>query len=315
MTKDGFLQLLSLLTDLSPSQRQHLTQLLVSGGEQPEIIQRLEQSKAETPTCPHCQSGLNPHRWGTHKGVQRYRCRDCKKTFTALTKTPLARLKKREQWMAYFATMLDSMPLRKAAKHCGISLDTSFRWRHRFLKLVDSLNADELSGVVEVDETFFRESFKGKRNLTERRPRRRGNAHSAEATLIPVLVARDRNRAVADFVMPNMTIGEVESRLLSRIPEDSVLCTDGHMTYERFAQKHGYNHKVLNAAQNIRVIERAYHIQGVNAYHQRLKAWIIRFKGVATKYMHRYLGWFRWFELKRNQPQRAIDLAMDCVAT
>ncbi len=33
-----------------------------------------------------------------------------------------------------------------------------------------------------------------------------------------------------------------------------------------------------------------FHIQNVNAYHSRLKTWMRRFNGVATKYLPSYLG-------------------------
>ena len=32
-------------------------------------------------------------------------------------------------------------------------------------------------------------------------------------------------------------------------------------------------------------------IQNVNAYHSRLKNWMARFHGVATRYLPNYLGW------------------------
>ena len=34
-----------------------------------------------------------------------------------------------------------------------------------------------------------------------------------------------------------------------------------------------------------------YHVQTVNSYQGRLKGWIARFRGVATKYRPRYLTW------------------------
>jgi hypothetical protein len=36
-----------------------------------------------------------------------------------------------------------------------------------------------------------------------------------------------------------------------------------------------------------------YHIQNVNSYHSRLKRWMDRFNGVATKYLEHYLAWFQ----------------------
>ena len=47
-------------------------------------------------------------------------------------------------------------------------------------------------------------------------------------------------------------------------------------------------HKSLNLTKGIRVIEKVFHIQNVNAYHGRLHGWMYRFKGVATKYLDNY---------------------------
>ncbi|HEY1781966.1 MAG TPA: hypothetical protein VGG79_16310 [Roseiarcus sp.] len=38
------------------------------------------------------------------------------------------------------------------------------------------------------------------------------------------------------------------------------------------------------------------HINNVNAYHSRLKQWLARFNGVATKNLPSYLGWRRALE-------------------
>ena len=37
----------------------------------------------------------------------------------------------------------------------------------------------------------------------------------------------------------------------------------------------------------------AIHVHNVNAYHQRFKAWLQGFRGVASRYLLNYLGW-RW---------------------
>ncbi len=52
-------------------------------------------------------------------------------------------------------------------------------------------------------------------------------------------------------------------------------------------------HTPVNLSAGIRVIDHAFHIQNVNAYHGRLKGWMSRFHGVATKYLPNYLGWRR----------------------
>lgn len=41
-------------------------------------------------------------------------------------------------------------------------------------------------------------------------------------------------------------------------------------------------------------------IQHVNNFHNRLKGWMECFQGVATKYLDKYLNWFRWLEIGKN---------------
>jgi hypothetical protein len=62
----------------------------------------------------------------------------------------------------------------------------------------------------------------------------------------------------------------------------------------------------------IRVIDHAFHIQDVNAYHGRLKGWMARFHGVATKYLPNYLGWRRFLERFASSlaPSLVLDLAI-----
>lgn len=59
------------------------------------------------------------------------------------------------------------------------------------------------------------------------------------------------------------------------------------------AKEMGVTHRPVNVSAGRRVIAGVYHIQNVNAFDSRLKNWIHRFNGVATKYLDSYLGWFR----------------------
>ncbi len=46
------------------------------------------------------------------------------------------------------------------------------------------------------------------------------------------------------------------------------------------------------------MIKGIYHIQNVNNFHSRLKRWLQRFNGVASKYLEHYLAWFRFLEIE-----------------
>ena len=74
------------------------------------------------------------------------------------------------------------------------------------------------------------------------------------------------------------------------------MVTDSHVAYRAFARKHRIAHEAVNLRAGIRVrrlSSYAIHVQNVNAYHQRFKAWLMSFRGVASRYLPNYLGW-RW---------------------
>jgi hypothetical protein len=76
------------------------------------------------------------------------------------------------------------------------------------------------------------------------------------------------------------------------VAPDILLVTDGHPAYPAFARKAGIAHRAVNLTAGVRVAG-ALHVQNVNAYHSRLKQWLRRFHGVASRYLPNYLGW-RW---------------------
>ncbi|MFK0572058.1 IS1595 family transposase [Endozoicomonas sp.] len=247
---------------------------------------------AECPQCPKCQS-QKIGRWGFQSGRQRYHCNTCNATFNAFTGTSLARLRHPEKWNGYLAGMTYSMTLRPAAKAYGINLKTSFRWRHRFLEVINNDQAEELCGITELDETMFRESFKGQRKGLPRPARKRSN-DPTKAGKVPVMVARDRQCHTVDGILKDESADELCRHLNGRISIEATVCADALLAHEKLAKKLGFEFKELVTSKGQRVLEGIYHIQNVNAYHSGLKRWISGvFHGVATRYLPHYLAWRR----------------------
>src|SRR4051794_23146489 len=303
MVEADFVVLLGLVERLSDEQRTALGQALAAASGEPEAARLPGQASAAAPRCPHC-GAARLQRWGRASGLRRYRCQACRKTFNALTGTSLARLRKKACWLRYGEALAAGMTLAKAAAHCGVHLTTSFRWRHRFLR-APAAAREALGGVVEADETFFRRSEKGSRRWRraagplERRPRRRGERASKRglsAEQVPALIARDRAGHTADAVLPGLGADAIAAALGPVVAGDAVLCSDGAKAYAAFAAESGLHHEPVNLAAGVRVRDGAFHIQNVNAYHGRLKGWMGRFNGVATRYLPNYLGWRRTLE-------------------
>lgn len=300
MERRGFQKLLAAVSALSPRQRERLCAELLtpkSAGEASRVVADRVKDGAH---CPSCGS-THTRRWGLRQGLQRFRCKDCGRTFNALSGTPLARLRKKEVWPAFADCLVEGHTVRESAAACEVHPNTTFRWRHRFLAGAQALKAQRLEGIVEADETFFLESRKGCRKGLPRKARKRGGKGSTRGRSkeqICVLVARDRAKSTTDAVCSAFNQEALREVLHGRIQPDSVLCSDGLPVYKSFARTEGIAHKPLNLSKGVRLVEGVFHVQNVNAYHQRLKGWIAHFHGVATKYLPSYLGWYRLLDAR-----------------
>lgn len=149
---------------LSRSQRTKLQESVSENIRVDEAITLIEQNLKNILACPYCK-GTEFYRWGKASKLQRYRCRQCNRTFNALTGTPRARLRHKDKWLKFEETMIDGLSLRKSASVCGIATNTSFKWRHRFTKIPKTEQSEKIDNIVETDETHLSQSFKEQPHL------------------------------------------------------------------------------------------------------------------------------------------------------
>ena len=281
---------------LTLRQRELLKKRLDKLDEQQKGLAVIESSSAIEPRCcPHCQ-GTELYRHGHVNGLQRYRCRTCRRTFNALTGTALAQLRKKDKWFGFSEALIASLNLRRAVTALQVHRNTALPWRHRFLSGLKADRATTLQGITEADETYILESRKGCRKL-DRLPRRRGSRASKaglSGELVCVLVAQDRAGQTLDWVMGRgqMTKAALAGVLQPVLAKDALMVSDGNRTYCGFSQDAHLAHEAVNLSACVRV-NGAIHVQNANAYHGRRKQWLHRFHGVATRYLDNYMGSFR----------------------
>jgi transposase-like protein len=253
--------------------------------------------------CPHC-AGREIVGWGRSDGLLRFRCKGCGRTFNALTKTPMAHLRKKEKWLDHARAMIEGKSLAKTAQLCGVHPTTAFRWRHRFLRSPAGDKPRMLRGIVEADETFVLESFKGRWSDLPRAARKRGGKARHPGLYqdnIPVLVARDRKGATFDAVLPQVDSVCVAAAFAGIVTPGNHLIGDGGRAIAAFARKAGIPFHAVPSPGKPAPEAPHLHINNVNAYHSRFKQWLRRFNGVATKNLPNYLGWRRALEAWGDQ--------------
>ena len=91
-------------------------------------------------SCPYCSSKFlikNGHLGQT----QRYKCNTCQKTFTGVSGSCFHGIKKVSKFEQYAQLKFDQyLPITKMAEKIGISIQTSFDWRH---KILSGLNSED----------------------------------------------------------------------------------------------------------------------------------------------------------------------------
>ena len=263
---------------------------------------------------------------GTRKdGTQRFLCRDCKKSFLPTSETVTSRTRKTlSVWALYLKCMMDKKTLREASEECGISMSTAFSWRHKILDVLHGISGKVfLDGMVEADETFFDVSYKGnhKNFVLPREPHKRGHSVrtkglSSEKVCVPCAV----NEAGFSYARPGKT-GKVSSECIRKIFEgvispDAILCTDNEKAYISFANSQGI--RLVQTGTDCRVTQsqgKKYDIQRINAYHSRLKGFLLRFRGVSTKYLENYLVWNDVLANSRRNREEVMELLLSQVLT
>jgi len=303
--------------ELPPDERKtfiaHVKAAVQAGGFN---LDKLMEAKADSDgiRCPHCNS-LEVVKFGKRKGTQRFRCDDCHRTFSSVTGTFLQWTKKPFQtWKTFITSMLDGRSVRKAAKICKVSTKTAFVWRHKVLDALAQYQDKQprMSGVIEADDTLFRLSFKG--GTPEGREAKRRGCHArkpgASKEQVCVSCAVERNGHI--FYSKVSALGKPKAEALrevfrNRFSKDAIVCTDGDRAYVRYSKRRRLEHICLKGplARN-----GPYHIQNVNGYHHRLKEFIRRFKGVATKYLNNYLVWMNLIQEGGRSRVELLKLAI-----
>lgn len=302
---------------LSDGQRSEVLKILDGRSSETEVIAALEARVLAERVCPHCQQQGAMCR-GRANSLRRFHCGGCGKTFNALTGTPLAHLHHKGRWFDFAQSLSVAETVRKSAARCAVAVSTAFRWRHRFLKAIKT-NAARLGGIVEADETYVLESRKGSRAwkkakssqpgavAPDRKARKRGGkaakaGHSFDQ--VPVLIATDRNGATVSAILRATNADAIVEVLAPVLALDALLVTDAARFFLPCAAKLGITHEVLNQSAGERV-RGELHIQTVNSRHERLKSFLRRHRGIATKYLDSYLKWFHLAGIRLDPSPRA----------
>ena len=240
------------------------------------------------PICPRCRCEYVT-KAGVHNGRQVYKCKNCKYQFRETAKSLVYHLHKYPLILDYLKCMLEGKSLRACASEVGISLPTSFRWRHKILSAIQGLEGGiNFSGITEADELLLQYSEKGRRYKS---PEEKEQAMKTVHPNVAVLVMTDRegNLLFKHTGENRVQNSQIKEELKRRVSENNLICFKPNDEFKQ-AVMESPSKKVI-----VRRKTKGLAIYSVNVAEKKITnflVWMMRFRGVATKYLQNYLMWF-----------------------
>jgi transposase-like protein len=203
---------------------------------------------------------------------RRWRCRDCKRDFTAKVGTifedsPLPLTK----WLPavwLLANAKNGISSCELARSVGVTQKTAWFMLHR-IRVALNLRADEpMTGVVEADETFIGGHYQADRDH-HGRARRMGPRH--QKTTVLGMVQRStpkRKSRVRAMVVSDTNKSELWPRLFDNIRNDATVTTDA-ATYYTHLDERFYRHEIINHA--IEYVRGNIHTNSIESFWNLLK--------------------------------------------
>lgn len=272
--------------------------------------------------CPHC-SCKNIIKYGKYKGLQRFKCLNdsCKRTFSQKTKTIFSHSKKScDLWLRYFILMNNRKSLRECASLLNINLATSFYWRHKILITQNKNYYSVLKNYVEVSKIMIKENFKGDK---------KSNTYRKEKVF--VACAMDSNKTLISKVISRYTISlkSIDMHFSYNIDKNAVVSSYNDRYFDIYCKKHNatilplkenfisnliykvntninfLNKNYMNYIKNLNV-KLPYECLFIHGFSLKIKKWLKRFRGVATKYLDNYLNW-HIIEFRNNYKSYSLN--------
>lgn len=270
--------------------------------------------------CPECGS-----EWlvknGKAKNRQRYKCKDCGKTFYP-DQQPNAIYASTRLRNAFIKQMLDEKKVSitdfKTETRAREHKQTLYYWRHKVLcELVKTQDDLILSGQIQADEIFFPVSYKGnqkKGNFQLPRPahQRSSDNHikGISKEKVAVLTAMDDKGVVIAIPVSQgkPTSNDIYNALKNHIKEGSTLITDSASSYNKLAKQLKLNLIKIPSGRHATVVNGiGYNIQKINNLHKFMRKFMGNFFGVSSKFLPYYVAWYAFIKRKDITQQQKKD--------
>jgi len=247
-------------------------------------------------SCPYCDS-TDFIRRGKAKTIQRYKCKKCFHSFKDTTATPLHQLHKKDKVPKYIEALHLGLSVRKAAKYAGISKNTAFAWRHKFLsslsKAPEAIEPEAGGGARIIRLPY---SAKGRKKTPEKQ-------QQATKTL---LIKTKNNLTIKVITHKNSTTKT--AKVINNILSGGYIATSPDKLLSKAINKELSTSIIKNTFIKHKYIELAKKAES------KALSWMKRFRGVASKYLNNYWYWHIALRTSQERHNGITKFAETCTS-
>lgn len=211
--------------------------------------------------CPNCGSERIKKN-GKRKYIQVYKCNECNTKYTRFTNTILEKTKHHwDIWITVLHMTLNHYSLHKMVNLLekdygfeGINYKTIWLWRMKLVNAIGLMPMPQLSGIIQIDETFIRESQKGSRSLesyidkkTIRKPRygRRPSKYGVMGSEFATVTTAVDN--TGHCVCKVVGLGKMSKAVFldlfeQHLDHPAFICSDANPLYKDYCNSHNVIH-------------------------------------------------------------------------
>ena len=249
--------------------------------------------------CPRCRAE-SVIQYGSYRVFQRYRCKNCDRTFNDQTGTVFeySSVALRKWFLALYTYVRLNTSIRQLDVEIDVAYKTVYRRVQRFLRALDAPRPS-LEGPVEIDELYVKAGFKGRERDCPSRSRGlstrgRGTYHEDK---LPVFILVDRG-SDDHYVMPAKTADESTIRLLlaNRQQESLTVYTDGFRSYEPLEEDAAFDREYV-VHDDGEYADGDVHVNTCESHGSLLCPWLSPHRGVSKDKVTPYV---RAFQLRQR---------------
>ena len=251
-------------------------------------------------SCPKCERSA---KWYRIKAERAYSCQWCGHHLHPTVGTPFQESRTPLQLWFYaiylFTSTRHGVSAKELQRQLGVTYKTAWRMGHEIRNhMADVDGDDQLSGTVEIDETY----------VGGKRPGKRGRGASGKTIVFGML---ERNGNVMTTVVPNCKRETLVPIIQSNVEAGTEIHTDELTSYKGLDQQ-GFQHETVS--HGIGEYSRdGVHVNGMEGYWAMLK------NGIQSTHIHvsgKHLGKYaKEFEYRYNCRKNPAQMFPDLIST